>query len=173
MPHENSNVSSKKSYTKFYDRKRQYFDEMMFARNLHPNAKILGMAIAQVASRRADDEETIAGRPADSTFTNLATFAERLGIEPRGIRGAAERLQEEGRLKTVSRNGRTHLIFALRHDAPIRSTKLGSKASYRNRGEWIEQVLFDTNLSPGHRVVALAIGAFSGNHGVNTAAVNR
>jgi hypothetical protein len=139
----------------FYGRRRQFIDEILFS-DLEPIEKIYALAVAQVATRVSDDGD-LAGRPADSTYTGLPTFAQRLGIEARKILTADRRLRELGRIKVETRGGREHRAFVLKHDAPMRSIKTGSKESYRRRGRHIQQVLFDPSLTPAQRAIGVAL----------------
>jgi hypothetical protein len=144
-----------KTYAKFYERRRQFMDEVAFAVDLTPAEKVYGLAVAQLADRVSD--ENADGRPPDSTYKSLPFIADRLGgIDPRAIVKADERLQKTGRIKIVPRGGRQYRTFVLKHDAPLRSIKLG-KDFYRSRGKHIEQVMFDHTLTPAQRLIGIAL----------------
>jgi hypothetical protein len=140
-----SNASDR--HSSFYAERRKYTDEILFCRSLKPADKILALAIAQAVNRETN-----------STFMSLSTFAQRLGIKLAQARQSAKRLRDQGRLEIKERAGLTHLKPIVIGDAPIRSTK-GDKKFYRTRGEWTEQVLNDTMLTPAERLVAVGVAA--------------
>jgi hypothetical protein len=53
---------AQKSHARYYQRRRQFSDEILFGQDMTPIQKVYGLAVAQVASRIADDEDSIAGR---------------------------------------------------------------------------------------------------------------
>jgi hypothetical protein len=148
MPNNNDNA-------KFYQRRRQFMDEILFAKELRPVEKLLGLAMAQVSDR--DN-----GGPADSTFKGVAWFAEHLGIDGRIIRNADQRLQDGGRIKLVKDGSRAFRICIRKHDAPIRSTTNHTKKFYSERSKYIEGIVFDLLLTPAQRLVAIADTCFDG-----------
>jgi hypothetical protein len=148
--------STKKSYARFYQRRRQHDEEILFADDLTPIDKVYVMAVAHIATRVPDDQAK-SERPADSTFASIPYIAEKLGLDPREVLQADRRMRKAGRIRVEMWRGREHRIFVLRNDPDrVKATK-GDRKLYGMRGDYIAQVLFDTSITPAQRIVAIAV----------------
>ena len=103
-------------------------------------------------------------RTTRATYTDLLTIAKLLGIDHRSVRAAADRLVKARHLKIKRRmDGMTDLIpltiDAYPDDTLWPKSRRGDAEFYKARDDLIEMVLFDRELTPAQRVVALGIMA--------------
>lgn len=129
---------------------RQFIDEIIFAdkKHLGPVDKIVALGILHFTNRKTG-----------STFVDLLTVAQYVGIKHPLVLESAKRLVSDHRLSIRPREGRTPLLTPLlRKDTILRLTK-GDQAFYAARADLIELIISNRDLTAGARLVALGLMA--------------
>jgi hypothetical protein len=127
----------------FKRQRRRLVDQIMRDTSLPIEARLVSYAIG-----------THLNRNDGATFTHSSTLACELGIKWKVAQDAVDLLRRGGYLDIVTRAGRDYIVAVWRNDAPLPLMPSGGREFTRQRGEWLDMIMFDTALSLKQRAVA-------------------